>query len=424
VFTQNSVLPAIHLHCANIHPPFASATIYAGFTSLPGLFSTLLATLVGDTSSVAVGACLGSAMLNQLVAISAGISIALNYHHCSSIKVEMAEVGRDIVFTGLSIIAVFLVLLDEVVTVIEAAALVGLYGLYVMLCWHQAVRIKCFFLCIPFLLCVTNRACSNFTYFLRFTQKAEDLNYESILPENQESSSAAANSGSSPLDEENVAQKPADSAAEGDERNEEYLAKKDDSAEVPTRSSTSIVGKLRNYVFSGLSCFFVCISPEPRLPPENNFDNFDARAVAYIRMQLAVGIFGQVILVWLLLAWSEKAGCLLGISPLVVGATVSASACAAPTYLASCSLSRLKGDMCGSIANALGSNIFSLLIALGLPWLLELSIRLQGQPLVAGAVNDTIFVLGLLFASLIAMASSLVVRKMTQTVVDGTYLNH
>jgi Ca2+/Na+ antiporter len=84
-------------------------------------------------------------MLNQLVAISAGISIALNYHHCSSIKVEMAEVGRDIVFTGLSIIAVFLVLLDEVVTVIEAAALVGLYGLYVMLCWHQAVRIKCFF---------------------------------------------------------------------------------------------------------------------------------------------------------------------------------------------------------------------------------------------------------------------------------------
>jgi Ca2+/Na+ antiporter len=80
--------------------------------------------------------------------------------------------------------------------------------------------------------------------------------------------------------------------------------------------------------------------------------------------------------------------------------------------------------MCGSIANALGSNIFSLLIALGLPWLLELSIRLQGQPLVAGAVNDTIFVLGLLFASLIAMASSLVVRKMTQTVVDGTYLNH
>jgi len=140
-------------------------------------------------------------------------------------------------------------------------------------------------------------------------------------------------------------------------------------------------------------------------------------------MQLAVGIFGQVILVWLLLAWSEKAGCLLGISPLVVGATVSASACAAPTYLASCSLSRLKGDMCGSIANALGSNIFSLLIALGLPWLLELSIRLQGQPLVAGAVNDTIFVLGLLFVSLIAMALSLMVRNMTQTVVDGAYLH-
>lgn len=164
VFTQNSVLPAIHLHCANIHPVFASATIYAGFTSLPGLFSNLLATLVGDTSSVAVGACLGSAMLNQLVAISAGISIALNYHQCSAIKVEMAEVGRDIVFTGLSIIAVFLVLLDGVVTVIEAVALVGLYGLYVMLCWYQTVRMKFFLAQIFFSsLCQTDDHFASYT---------------------------------------------------------------------------------------------------------------------------------------------------------------------------------------------------------------------------------------------------------------------
>lgn len=240
------------------------------------------------------------------------------------------------------------------------------------------------------------------------------------MPETQESSSSSstAKNDTSPLDEENDTQCPADSVA-GNEADGRGSADK----EVSTSSFNSCIGKLRNFAFVGMSCLFVCISPEPKLPPENNFNNFDARAVAYIRMQLAVGIFGQVILVWLLLAWSEKAGCLLGISPLVVGATVSASACAAPTYLASCSLSRLKGDMCGSIANALGSNIFSLLIALGLPWLLELSIRLQGQPLVAGAVNDTIFVLGLLFVSLIAMALSLMVRNMTQTVVDGAYLH-
>ena len=142
VFTQNSVLPAIDLCCVNVHPLFASATIYAGFTSLPGLFSTLLATLVGDTSSVAVGACLGSAMLNQLVAISAGVLLALEYHHSDAIKVELAEVGRDIVATGFAIVAVFLVLLDGAVTILEAAALVGLYGLYVIICWFQAVRIQ------------------------------------------------------------------------------------------------------------------------------------------------------------------------------------------------------------------------------------------------------------------------------------------
>ena len=140
VFTQNAVLPAIDFHCINIHPLFASATIYAVFTSLPGLFSTLLATLVGDTSSVAVGACLGSVMLNQLFAISAGVSIALEYHQADSVKVSFSEVGRDIASSALAVLSVVLVLFDGTVSVPEAVFLVGLYALYVVGCWCQAVR--------------------------------------------------------------------------------------------------------------------------------------------------------------------------------------------------------------------------------------------------------------------------------------------
>ena len=78
---------------------------------------------------------------------------------------------------------------------------------------------------------------------------------------------------------------------------------------------------IKSGIFNGLACAFTLISPE--VPPlQNGSENYS------VQNQLFIGISGQVVLVWLLLAWSEKAGCLIGISPLVIGATVSASACA------------------------------------------------------------------------------------------------
>jgi hypothetical protein len=248
-------------------------------------------------------------------------------------------------------------------------------------------------------------------------KSAEGLTYKIIRPDTQDDSPLSAPSDSAPFDKKNDARCLAESTA-GDNADEENPKKKNDPAEVASNSPVSPTKRIKGVAFSGLTCVFTFISPGPR-PSIGNTCSQGAHTNASIRNNLAIGISGQVVLVGLLLAWSEKAGCLIGISPLVVGATVSASACAAPTYLASCSLSRNKGDLGGSIANALGSNVFSLLIALGLPWLLELSIRTQGRPLAAGAVDDTLFALGLLCASLVAIASSLAARKMTQTATDG-----
>jgi len=133
---------------------------------------------------------------------------------------------------------------------------------------------------------------------------------------------------------------------------------------------------------------------------------------------LAVGIVGQACLTWLLLAWSEKAGCLLGISPLVTGATVSGLACAAPTYLASMHLARTRGDLGGAMSNALGSNVFSLLFCFGFPWFLAALVE-PGNTVTTGAVEDTIFALRILLLALFVLALSLLIRCLKQTSQDG-----
>jgi len=139
VFTERSVLPALDKYTKDIHPVFANGTIYAGMTSLPGLFANLLGLAVGDTSSVGIGACVGSALMNQQLAVSAGIFAALKFHGTDSVKVDAREVVRDVIATGVSMAALLSVLVDGQVFVSETLFLTLLYLLYILTCWLQAV---------------------------------------------------------------------------------------------------------------------------------------------------------------------------------------------------------------------------------------------------------------------------------------------
>ena len=195
--------------------------------------------------------------------------------------------------------------------------------------------------------------------------------------------------------------------------------------DAPWSSPTTCVGL---WLFNALALPFTALAPKPEGSSSGSGNHGgdgaagaaeEAALSPAVGAALAWGLLAQVFLVWLLLAWSEKAGCLLGVSPLITGATVSASACAAPTYLASRSLAQNKGDLGGAIANALGSNVFSLLVAVGLPWLLEVLLLQQGRPVAAGAVEDTAFALLVILGCLIALGGSLAARRLRQTASDG-----
>jgi len=68
-----------------------------------------------------------------------------------------------------------------------------------------------------------------------------------------------------------------------------------------------------------------------------------------------------------MIVWLTKSGCLLGISAAAMGLTFGAAGTSMPDCLVSLHVAaRGEGDL--AVSNVFGSNIFDILFALGLPW--------------------------------------------------------
>jgi len=104
---------------------------------------------------------------------------------------------------------------------------------------------------------------------------------------------------------------------------------------------------------------------------------------------------------------AERIGCLIGIKSLFMGLTVLAAGTSIPDALGSiASAKRGMGDM--AVANAIGSNVFDILIGLGLPWFLRGVIFGEAYMIV---VEDLKIFIGILFSTIfITLAAFLVTR--------------
>ena len=76
------------------------------------------------------------------------------------------------------------------------------------------------------------------------------------------------------------------------------------------------------------------------------------------------------ILSYFMVSWASKLGCMLGIHPAIMGCTLLAAGTSVPDAIGSLLVARNgQGDM--AVSNAIGSNVFDILLGLGLPWLLN-----------------------------------------------------
>merc|ERR1711988_850096 len=76
------------------------------------------------------------------------------------------------------------------------------------------------------------------------------------------------------------------------------------------------------------------------------------------------------VLSYFMVTWASKLGCIWNIHPAIMGVTVLAAGTSVPDAIGSLLVARDgKGDM--AVSNAIGSNVFDILLGLGLPWVLS-----------------------------------------------------
>merc|ERR1712176_753897 len=89
----------------------------------------------------------------------------------------------------------------------------------------------------------------------------------------------------------------------------------------------------------------------------------------FFMWQFVWSIIWIAILTYMMLLATGRVGCILGIPSVVMGMVIISAGTTVPDCLSSIIVSRAgQGDM--AVCNAIGSNIFNILIGLGLPWLL------------------------------------------------------
>jgi Ca2+/Na+ antiporter len=106
-----------------------------------------------------------------------------------------------------------------------------------------------------------------------------------------------------------------------------------------------------------------------------------------------------------MIEWAEKAGCLLGISPAIMGLTICAAGTSAPDALVSLHVAA-NGQGRMAISNVFGSNVFDILFALGLPWVIETTFVGEVVPVDKDDIGRAVFILfGLLVIFLVTLAA-------------------
>lgn len=91
-----------------------------------------------------------------------------------------------------------------------------------------------------------------------------------------------------------------------------------------------------------------------------------------------MSIFWIGALSYVMLFFSQRAGCILDIPPIVMGVVIISAGTSVPDALSSVFVARNgQGDM--AVSNVLGSNVFNIFLGLGLPWFFYTTIR--GKPL-------------------------------------------
>eukprot|EP00854_Cymbomonas_tetramitiformis_P003613 gene3613-4543_t len=90
---------------------------------------------------------------------------------------------------------------------------------------------------------------------------------------------------------------------------------------------------------------------------------------AWYPLTFVMSILWIGVLTYFMVDFTNRIGCVLGVPPVIMGVTVLAAGTSIPDALGSIAVAKEgHGDM--AVSNAIGSNVFDILVGMGVPWLL------------------------------------------------------
>ncbi|OWF56023.1 hypothetical protein KP79_PYT16868 [Mizuhopecten yessoensis] len=365
-------VPSLEIICDNLHiqSDVAGATFMAAGSSAPELATAVIAVFIAK-DDIGLGTVVGSAVYNVMFVISmcallAGMVVYLNWW----------PLVRDCVFYLLSVAALALVILDGHIYWYEALGLVLFYLVYILIMYHNA-KLEAWF--VPKVTWCGQAA-------VRKKQPESIVLYDKLRDANSNGAVILnGNSVTESFTDEMTALTESDSDDPG-EGHTVKMASYDKEPESVFAWPDACWKKALFIIAIPLKVVLFISIPDCRQPRWQRWF-----VVTFVMCLTWLTIFSYI-MVWMITVIGYTAD----IPDTIMGLTFIAFGVSLPDVIASLIVVREgHGDM--AVSNAVGSNVFDILICMGLPWLLQIIIN-NGEPV-------QVYSEGLLYSSFTLLAT-------------------
>ncbi|KAL5006588.1 hypothetical protein ScPMuIL_015394 [Solemya velum] len=347
ILCDDYFVPSLEHICTDfgIHEDIAGATFMAIGSSAPELFTSIIGVFIAK-SDVGVGTIVGSAVFNILFIIGlCGLSAGM------VVKLTMWPLVRDCTFYLFSVIALILIIDDEQVHWYEGMSLVLMYAVYIcVMYFNQKLE----------------------TLFDKVVTKCCPRHYtkDTSNPEERQALLASSETGkydsTGPADpKKSDVDQTADLMESNVDQTEKY---EDDDYDSPWDIPQNFLLRIYWVAMIPVKAIAFVTIPDCRRPGWRKF-----YFLTFLGSIIWIAGFSYI-MVWMV----TIAGDALDIPDTVMGLTLIAAGTSVPDCLASLLVARDGyGDM--AVSNCIGSNVFDILVCLGLPWLLDTAAIHSGE---------------------------------------------
>lgn len=328
----------------------AGATFLAAGSSAPELFTSLSDAFSVCPASMGIGTIVGSAMFNILVIVA--LSCAVAGQSGASLLIDWRPVARDVTYYTLSIVMMAVFFDDGIVTVAEAFIMVLAYISYIV--------------------------------FMMFNEKIMSQCSSKVAPDDDKSKQGDVDAAAAALEGGGDENKASEDGADGGEDGEG-----DDDGPFwhrITETPDGPAGWILYILSLPFLIGFAITIPDCDHPTFTNCFK-QIYWVSFISCILWIGI-----LCHFMVEWAHECAIILDVDPIVVALVVLATGTSIPDAIGSMVAAK-NGEANMAISNAVGSNVFDILLGLGLPWVLSGLIKGEDTPVLRDGIIEYVVIL-------------------------------